>query len=49
VSSGSRLVLDARLIGLGAAAVPIALRAPVLLVVVVAAAAAALGRVAGVP
>jgi uncharacterized membrane protein len=49
LSSGSRLVLDARLIGLAAAAVLIALRAPILLVVVVAAAAAALARVAGVP
>ena len=49
LSSGSRLVVDARLIGLGAAAVLIGLRAPILLVVVVAAAAAAIARLAGVP
>lgn len=49
LSSGSRLVVDARLIGLAAAAVLIGLRAPILLVVVVAAAAAAVARLAGVP
>lgn len=49
LTSGSRVVLDARLIGLGAAAVLIALRSPILLVVVVAAAAAAIARLAGVP
>ena len=49
LSSGARLVLDARLIGLGAAAILIALRAPILLVVVVAAATAAVVRLAGVP
>lgn len=44
VGSGSQLVADARLIGVGAAAVLLVLRAPILLVVVVAAAAAALAR-----
>jgi branched-subunit amino acid transport protein len=41
------LVVDARVIGVGAAAVAIALRAPVLLVVVIAAAATALVRALG--
>jgi branched-subunit amino acid transport protein len=49
LADGSRLVLDARIIGLGAAVVALVLRAPVLLVVVVAAGAAALARLAGVP
>ena len=40
------IVLDARLVGLGAAAVAIWLRAPLIVVVVVAAAAAALARLA---
>jgi len=44
VSSGSQLVADARLIGVGAAGVLLALRAPILVVVIVAAAAAALAR-----
>jgi len=44
VSSGSQLVADARLVGVGAAGVLIALRAPILVVVIVAAAAAALAR-----
>jgi len=48
VGSGQALVADARLIGLGAAAIALVLRAPVLLVVIVAAAAAALARLAGV-
>lgn len=43
-ASGRELVLDARLAGLAAAAVAIALRAPVLAVVVAAALAAALVR-----
>lgn len=47
LSDGARLVVDARLIGLGAAALALLLRVPVLLVVVVAAAAAALARLAG--
>ncbi len=47
VGSGQELVLDARIVGLAAAALAIALRAPILLVVVVAAAAAAIARLAG--
>jgi branched-subunit amino acid transport protein len=47
-ASGQALVLDARLIGLGAAIVALVLRAPTLLVVLVAAAAAALARAAGI-
>jgi len=42
--SGSRLVLDARAVGLAVAAIAIALRAPILVVVIAAAAAAALVR-----
>lgn len=49
LGSGQTLALDARIIGLGAAVIALALRAPVLLVVVVAAAAAAIARVLGVP
>ncbi|HEY6609469.1 MAG TPA: AzlD domain-containing protein [Candidatus Limnocylindria bacterium] len=48
LGSGQQLVADARLIGVGVAAIALALRAPVLLVVIVAAAAAALARVAGI-
>lgn len=48
LDGGQRLVLDARLIGLGAAAVALLLRAPVLAVVIVAAAAAAVARLAGI-
>jgi len=48
VSSGQALVIDARLLGLGTAALAIALRAPVLLVVIIAAAAAAIARLVGV-
>jgi uncharacterized membrane protein len=48
LESGQELVADARLIGLGAAVIALALRAPVLLVVVVAAAAAAIARLLGV-
>lgn len=47
LATGSRLEADARLVGLGAAVVALALRAPVLVVVIVAAAAAALARVVG--
>lgn len=43
-ASGRDLVLDERALGLGAAAVAIALRAPTLLVVVIAAAVTALAR-----
>ena len=48
LGSGQELVLDARIIGLGAAALAILLRAPILLVVIVAAAAASLARLVGV-
>lgn len=44
VASDRGLVLDARLVGLGASAVAIALRAPILVVAVVAALAAAITR-----
>jgi hypothetical protein len=46
-ASGRHLVLDARAVGLGAALVALALRAPVLVVVAVAAGAAALTRALG--
>lgn len=48
LASDQRLVLDARLIGLGAALAALLLRAPVLVVVVVAAAATAIARLVGV-
>lgn len=48
VGSGSQLVADARLVGVGAAAVALALRAPILVVVLVAAVAAALARLWGI-
>lgn len=48
LGSGQALVLDARIIGLGAAAAALVLRMPVLVVVLVAAAAAAVARVAGI-
>ncbi len=48
IGQGQELVLDARIIGVGAAALAIALRAPILLVVVVAAASAAIARLLGV-
>ena len=44
---GQSLVLDARILGVAAAAVAIALRAPVLAVVIVAAATAAIARLLG--
>jgi branched-subunit amino acid transport protein len=47
VGGDRELVLDERLLGLGAAAVAIALRAPLLLVVVIAAAVTALARAIG--
>lgn len=47
-STGQSLVADARLIGLGAAAIALALRAPILVVVVVAAGVAAVARAVGV-
>jgi branched chain amino acid efflux pump len=46
--SGNALVVDARAVGLGVAAVAVALRAPILAVVVAAAASAALVRLLGV-
>ena len=48
LGEGQSLVVDARIVGVGAAIVALALRAPTLAVVVVAAAAAALARLAGV-
>ncbi len=45
LAQGRRLVFDERLLGLAAAAVALALRAPVLVVIVVAATVAALARV----
>jgi branched-subunit amino acid transport protein len=48
LGEGQSLVVDARVAGMGAAVVALALRAPTLVVVVVAAAAAAAARVAGI-
>jgi uncharacterized membrane protein len=48
VASGQALTLDARLIGVAAAAVALVLRAPTLVVVLVAAVAAGLARAAGI-
>ena len=48
LGSGQQLALDARIIGLGAAAVAILLRAPVLVVVFAAAAATSVARLVGV-
>jgi branched-subunit amino acid transport protein len=47
LATGRELVIDARLAGVGAAAVALALRAPVLLVVVIAAGVTALLRAVG--
>lgn len=47
LASGQQLVLDARVLGLGTAALALMLRAPVLVVVFVAAAAAAVARLLG--
>ena len=48
LGEGSSLVLDARIIGVGAAVVALALRVPTLAVVIVAALAAALARLGGI-
>jgi len=48
LSTGNQLVLDARIIGLGAAALAILLRAPILAVVIIAALSAGLARLVGV-
>jgi uncharacterized membrane protein len=48
LGEGQSLVVDARIIGVGAAVAALAVRAPTLAVVVVAAAAAALARLAGI-
>lgn len=48
LGDGQSLVADARVIGVGAAALALALRAPMLAVVLVAAAGAALARAAGI-
>ena len=47
LGEGQSLVVDARIVGVGAAAVALALRAPMLAVVLIAATAAALARLAG--
>jgi len=49
VGNGQRIVLDSRLLALGAAAIALWLKAPYLVVVIVGAAAAGLGRLAGLP
>jgi hypothetical protein len=49
VGKGQAIVLDSRLLALGAAAVALSLKAPYLVVVLVGALAAALGRLAGLP
>jgi len=48
LGEGQSLVIDARLLGVGAAVVALALRTPMLAVVLVAALAAALARLAGI-
>ncbi len=48
LGEGQTLVVDARIIGVGAAVAALALRAPMLAVVLVAALAAALARLAGI-
>jgi hypothetical protein len=48
LASGGQLVVDARLLGVGAAALAILARAPVIVVVGVAAAVTALARAAGI-
>jgi hypothetical protein len=48
LGEGQSLVIDTRIIGVGAAVAALALRAPTLAVVVVAALAAALARLAGI-
>jgi hypothetical protein len=49
VGNGQRIVLDSRLLALGAAAIALRLKAPYLVVVLVGAVAAGLGRLAGLP
>jgi Branched-chain amino acid transport protein (AzlD) len=49
VGKGKAIVLDSRLLALGAAAIALWLKAPYLVVVLVGAFAAALGRLAGLP
>jgi len=49
VGKGQAIVLDSRLLALGAAAIALWLKAPYLVVVIVGAIAAALGRLAGLP
>jgi hypothetical protein len=49
VGKGQAIVLDSRLLALGAAGVALWLKAPYLVVVLVGAVAAALGRLAGLP
>lgn len=49
VGSGQRIVLDSRLLALGAAAIALRLKAPYLVVVLVGAIAAGLVRLAGLP
>jgi len=49
VVSGQALVLDSRLLALGAAAVALWRKLPFIVVVIIGAAAAALGRLAGLP
>ena len=49
VGSGQRIVLDSRLLALGAAAIALRLKEPYLVVVLVGAIAAGLGRLAGLP
>ena len=49
VGSGQRIVLDSRLLALGAAAIALRLKAPYLVVVLVGAIADGLGRLAGLP
>jgi uncharacterized membrane protein len=47
-ADGQQLVVDARIIGVGVAALALLLRAPILLVVILAAASAALARLVGI-
>lgn len=49
VGKGQAIMLDSRLLALGAAAIALWLKAPYLVVVLVGAIAAALGRLAGLP
>jgi len=49
VGKGQAIVLDSRLLALGAAAIALRLKAPYLVVVLVGAIAAGLGRLAGLP